>query len=86
MLGSSWLLLSLVAVTAAQSTTEEQTKIFLDNFNQKAEDLSYESSLASWNYNTNITEENAQKMVSSHGYRGDICCFLKIKIIAYKTE
>jgi angiotensin-converting enzyme 2 len=65
MSSSSWLLLSLVAVTTAQSLTEENAKTFLNNFNQEAEDLSYQSSLASWNYNTNITEENAQKMVSS---------------------
>ncbi|NP_001269290.1 angiotensin-converting enzyme 2 precursor [Chinchilla lanigera] len=61
MSSSSWLLLSFAALTAAQST-EEQAKTFLDNFNEKAEDLSYQSSLASWNYNTNITEENVQKM------------------------
>ncbi|MBZ3882607.1 Angiotensin-converting enzyme 2 [Sciurus carolinensis] len=62
MLGSSWLLLSFVAVAAAQSTIEELAKTFLDKFNQEAEDLSYQSSLASWDYNTNISEENAQKM------------------------
>ncbi|XP_068818348.1 angiotensin-converting enzyme 2 isoform X3 [Capricornis sumatraensis] len=62
MTGSFWLLLSLVAVTAAQSTTEGQAKTFLEKFNHEAEDLSYQSSLASWNYNTNITDENVQKM------------------------
>ncbi|XP_060230507.1 angiotensin-converting enzyme 2 [Meriones unguiculatus] len=62
MSSSSWLLLSLVAAIAAQSIIEKQAKTFLDEFNQKAEDLYYQSSLASWNYNTNITEENAQKM------------------------
>ncbi|XP_006892457.1 PREDICTED: angiotensin-converting enzyme 2 [Elephantulus edwardii] len=62
MSGSGWLLLSLVAVAAAQPTTEEQAKAFLEQFNQQAEDLSYQSSLASWDYNTNITDENAQKM------------------------
>ncbi|XP_059106681.1 angiotensin-converting enzyme 2 [Peromyscus eremicus] len=62
MSSSSWLLLSLVAVTTAQSIIEEQAKTFLDKFNQEAEDLSYQSALASWNYNTNITEENVQKM------------------------
>ncbi|XP_054576423.1 angiotensin-converting enzyme 2 isoform X2 [Eptesicus fuscus] len=62
MSGSSWLFLSLVAVTAAQSTTEKNATIFLENFNSEAEDLSHESALASWNYNTNITDENAQKM------------------------
>ncbi|KAM8752469.1 angiotensin-converting enzyme 2 [Rhynchonycteris naso] len=62
MSGSSWLFLSLVAVTAAQPPTEEQAKTFLDKFNYEAEQLSFESSLASWNYNTNITDENVQKM------------------------
>lgn len=62
MSSSSWLLLSLVAVATAQSLLEEKAESFLNKFNQEAEDLSYQSSLASWNYNTNITEENAQKM------------------------
>lgn len=62
MSSSSWLLLSLVAVASAQSLIEEKAESFLNKFNQEAEDLSYQSSLASWNYNTNITEENAQKM------------------------
>lgn len=86
MSSSSWLLLSLVAVTTAQSIIEEQAKIFLDKFNQEAEDLSYQSALASWNYNTNITEENAQKMVSSWGYLGGIDCLLKTRMTAYKTR
>lgn len=68
MSGSSWLFLSLVAVTAAQSLTEEKAAAFLETFNSKAEDLSHESALASWNYNTNITDENVQKMVSAHGF------------------
>ncbi|KAM9577586.1 angiotensin-converting enzyme 2 [Trichechus inunguis] len=62
MSGSFWLFLSLIAVTAAQSTTEDLARTFLDTFNQEAEDLSYQSSLASWDYNTNITDENVQKM------------------------
>ncbi|KAM8896571.1 angiotensin-converting enzyme 2 isoform 3-T3 [Lycaon pictus] len=61
MSGSSWLLLSLAALTAAQST-EDLVKTFLEKFNYEAEDLSYQSSLASWNYNINITDENVQKM------------------------
>lgn len=62
MSSSCWFLLSLVAVATAQSLIEEKAESFLNKFNQEAEDLSYQSSLASWNYNTNITEENAQKM------------------------
>ncbi|XP_004449124.1 angiotensin-converting enzyme 2 [Dasypus novemcinctus] len=61
MSGSSWLFLSLLAVTAAQST-EEQASTFLETFNQQAEELSHQSALASWNYNTNITDENEAKM------------------------
>lgn len=78
MSGSFWFLLNLVAVTTAQFNLEEQAKTFLDEFNLKAEDLYYQSSLASWNYNTNITDENVQKMVSCHGYIKGICCFLNI--------
>ncbi|XP_003791912.1 angiotensin-converting enzyme 2 [Otolemur garnettii] len=69
MSSSFWLLLSLVAVTAAQSTTEEQAKTFLDNFNREVEELSHQAALASWDYNTNITEENAQKMNDAEAKR-----------------
>lgn len=70
MSGSFWLLLSFAALTAAQSTTEELAKTFLEKFNYEAQELSYLSSLASWKYNTNITDENVKNMVSSHGYIG----------------
>lgn len=72
MSGSSWLFLSLVAVAAAQTPTEEQARIFLEKFNTEAEELYHQSSLASWNYNTNITDENVQKMVSARGYIGGL--------------
>ncbi|XP_007951028.1 angiotensin-converting enzyme 2 [Orycteropus afer afer] len=62
MSASFWHLLSLVAAAAAQATTEDLAGTFLEKFNQEAENLSYQSSLASWDYNTNITDENAQKM------------------------
>ncbi|XP_006835673.1 PREDICTED: angiotensin-converting enzyme 2 [Chrysochloris asiatica] len=61
MSGSFWLLLSFVAVTTAQSTND-LAEAFMNNFNQEAENLYHQSSLASWDYNTNITDENAQKM------------------------
>ncbi|EMP25694.1 Angiotensin-converting enzyme 2 [Chelonia mydas] len=44
-----------------EDTTQEASN-FLSQFNVRAEDLSYASSLASWDYNTNITDENAEKM------------------------
>lgn len=61
MLVQFWLLFHLTAVVTSQDVTQE-AQIFLEEFNRRAEDISYENSIASWNYNTNITEENANKM------------------------
>uniref|UniRef100_A0A8C6ZM75 Angiotensin-converting enzyme n=1 Tax=Nothoprocta perdicaria TaxID=30464 RepID=A0A8C6ZM75_NOTPE len=61
MLVHIWLLCGLSIVASPQDITQE-AQVFLDEFNIKAEDISYESSLASWNYNTNITEETSIKM------------------------
>ncbi|NXX41896.1 ACE2 enzyme, partial [Tricholaema leucomelas] len=55
------LLCSLSAAVTSQDVTQ-QAKGFLADFNSVAEDISYESSLASWSYNTNITEETARAM------------------------
>ncbi|NXP77915.1 ACE2 enzyme, partial [Ramphastos sulfuratus] len=60
-LAQVWLLCGLSAVVTSQDVTQ-QAMAFLEDFSSRAEDISYESSLASWNYNTNITEETAQKM------------------------
>ncbi|NXS69004.1 ACE2 enzyme, partial [Pandion haliaetus] len=56
-----WLLCGLSTVVTPQDVTQ-QARMFLEEFNRRAENISYESSLASWNYNTNITEETARKM------------------------
>uniref|UniRef100_A0A8C0F3X5 Angiotensin-converting enzyme n=1 Tax=Bubo bubo TaxID=30461 RepID=A0A8C0F3X5_BUBBB len=61
MLVHLWLLCGLSAVVTPQDVTQ-QAQMFLEEFNRRAENISYESSLASWNYNTNITEETARKM------------------------
>ncbi|MEE6468385.1 hypothetical protein FKM82_008271 [Ascaphus truei] len=61
MSGLLWLLCTLVVVGTAENVTNE-ARTFLELFDIEAEHLSYESSLASWDYNTNITNENAQKM------------------------
>ncbi|XP_069491700.1 angiotensin-converting enzyme 2 [Ambystoma mexicanum] len=52
---------ALLAAASTQDVTSE-ARAFLDRFNPQAEDLSYKNSLASWAYNTNITDENALKM------------------------
>ncbi|XP_009478920.2 angiotensin-converting enzyme 2 [Pelecanus crispus] len=61
MLVQLWLFCALSAVVTPQNVTQ-QAQMFLEEFNRRAEDISYESSLASWNYNTNITEATARKM------------------------
>ncbi|NXN71382.1 ACE2 enzyme, partial [Himantopus himantopus] len=58
------LLCGLSAVVTPQDVTQ-QAQMFLEEFNRRAESISYESSLASWNYNTNITEETAKKMTEA---------------------
>uniref|UniRef100_UPI003A9A66D7 Pteronotus davyi ACE2 ectodomain n=1 Tax=Pteronotus davyi TaxID=94956 RepID=UPI003A9A66D7 len=62
-LATLYLLGMLVASVLAQILTEdEKAKEFLEKFDLEAEKLYHQSSLASWNYNTNITEENVKKM------------------------
>ncbi|KAG2456512.1 ACE2 enzyme, partial [Polypterus senegalus] len=57
------LLLVLISATAVQLlTVEEKAEQFLNNFNIEAPKLNYQYSLASWEYNTNITNENADKL------------------------
>uniref|UniRef100_A0A8C4RH50 Angiotensin-converting enzyme n=1 Tax=Erpetoichthys calabaricus TaxID=27687 RepID=A0A8C4RH50_ERPCA len=57
------LLLVLISATAVQLVTvEEKAEQFLNDFNIEAPILNYQYSLASWEYNTNITNENAEKL------------------------
>ncbi|KGL96491.1 Angiotensin-converting enzyme 2 [Charadrius vociferus] len=58
------LLCGLSTIVTPQDVTQ-QAQMFLQEFNRRAENISYESSLASWNYNTNITEETARKMTEA---------------------
>ncbi|KAL1021764.1 hypothetical protein UPYG_G00017680 [Umbra pygmaea] len=58
------LLVGLAAVicVAAQSDLERRAQEFLNWFDGNATDLVYQYSLASWEYNTNISQENLDKM------------------------
>ncbi|XP_070606753.1 angiotensin-converting enzyme 2 [Erythrolamprus reginae] len=59
----SWLCFtwSLVVLAVAQDMTQQAAE-FLKQFDARADDLYYNASIASWNYNTNLTEENAKIM------------------------
>lgn len=58
-------LLAVSCAVSAQSDVENQAREFLDRFDKEASDLMYQYSLASWAYNTDITQENADKEVST---------------------
>ncbi|XP_072043034.1 angiotensin-converting enzyme-like [Amphiura filiformis] len=46
-----------------RNNNEDDAKAFLDSYNTMAMDVYYKDVLASWNYQTDITEENQQKMI-----------------------
>ncbi|XP_041936100.1 angiotensin-converting enzyme 2 [Alosa sapidissima] len=56
------LVLAVAVGVAAQSELELRAEEFLKRFDQNATELMYQYSLASWAYNTNITDENSQKL------------------------
>lgn len=57
-------LLAVCCTVSAQSEVENKAKEFLRVFDEEATKLVYQHSLASWTYNTNITNENAEKLVN----------------------
>ncbi|XP_053562054.1 angiotensin-converting enzyme 2 [Bombina bombina] len=63
MSGLLWLLSAwaLIGIGTSQTVTD-QAREFLRQFNENAEPLYHQSAQAQWEYNTNITDENAQKM------------------------
>uniref|UniRef100_A0AAZ3PJP9 Angiotensin-converting enzyme n=1 Tax=Oncorhynchus tshawytscha TaxID=74940 RepID=A0AAZ3PJP9_ONCTS len=63
------LLVGLIAVAcvAAQSDLERRAQEFLDQFDGNATHLMYQYSLASWAYNTDISQENLDKLSAIWG-------------------
>lgn len=64
---SARVLVALLAVSyavSAQSDVENKAKEFLQKFDEEATRGMYQYSLASWAYNTNISKENSDKLVS----------------------
>lgn len=65
---SARVLVTLLAVScavSAQSDVENRAREFLKRFDEEATPRMYQFSLASWAYNTNITKENSDKLVST---------------------
>lgn len=63
-MSARWLLLLAMASMASTQTVEENAREFLRKFDEDASQLVYQYSLASWRYNTDISQENADKDVS----------------------
>lgn len=63
-MSARWLLLLAMATLASTQTVEENAREFLRKFDEDASRLVYQYSLASWAYNTDISQENADKEVS----------------------
>ncbi|KAM4701859.1 angiotensin-converting enzyme 2 [Discoglossus pictus] len=63
MSGLLWLLCALTVIGSGKTQNVLQdAKDFLNWFDKEAVPLYHQSALAQWEYNTNITDENAQKM------------------------
>lgn len=49
---------------------EAGAQLFVQSFNPKAEQVLYQSTVASWEHDTNITEENARRQVGARAWGG----------------
>jgi hypothetical protein len=49
---------------AADDNEEARARQFVEKYDKEAVEVSYESALKSWIYNTNITDYNSEQMVS----------------------
>ncbi|XP_051531994.1 angiotensin-converting enzyme 2-like [Myxocyprinus asiaticus] len=65
-MSAHWLLLLALASMACAQTVEERAREFLRKFDEDASHLVYQYSLASWAYNTDISQENADKETEAY--------------------
>ncbi|CAL1604593.1 unnamed protein product [Knipowitschia caucasica] len=65
------LVLVLSSVLSAQSALEDEAREFLRRFDEQASNLMYSYSLASWAYNTDISQENSDKVAEQGAIWGD---------------
>ncbi|XP_068614895.1 angiotensin-converting enzyme 2-like [Brachionichthys hirsutus] len=56
------MLLAVSCIVCAETDVEREAKVFLDRFDEEVTPQIYRYSLASWEYNTNITKENSDKL------------------------
>ncbi|XP_068174496.1 angiotensin-converting enzyme 2 [Antennarius striatus] len=56
------MLLALSCIVWAETDVDREARVFLEKFDKEATPRIYNYSLASWDYNTNITKENSDKL------------------------
>ncbi|XDV51495.1 hypothetical protein PO909_020360 [Leuciscus waleckii] len=66
MMCARWLLLLAMASMACSQTVEERAREFLNKFDEEASKIVYQYSLSSWAYNTDISQENADKEAEAY--------------------
>lgn len=64
-----WLLCMLALFRSSTQDVTSEAKVFLQEFQIVGEEIYHQSAVAQWAYNTNITDENAQKMVCKTSYK-----------------
>ncbi|KAM4047476.1 angiotensin-converting enzyme 2 [Anomaloglossus baeobatrachus] len=62
MSGIFWLLCTLALIGPSTQDVTSDAQKFLEDYQKNGEPLYHQSALAQWEYNTNITDENAQNM------------------------
>ncbi|XP_070531903.1 angiotensin-converting enzyme-like [Ptychodera flava] len=67
MFRSVFLFLSLSLCYGEEKITDESLAVaYLEEYNERAQEVYYKSVLASWNYNTNLTSENQAKTIAEN--------------------
>ncbi|XP_059926721.1 angiotensin-converting enzyme 2 isoform X2 [Gadus macrocephalus] len=85
--GAAAMLLLVVAVLTpglrAQEDTETRARAFLEKFSTEASVIMYDYSLASWAYNTDITEENSNKLSAKGAIWGEFYGRMSTESLAF---
>ncbi|XP_074522073.1 angiotensin-converting enzyme 2 [Halichoeres trimaculatus] len=85
----AWILVALLAGTSAvsaQSDLENQAREFLKKFDEEASAQMYNYSLASWAYNTDISEENSEKLAEEGRIWGSFYAKMSAESLKYPVD
>ncbi|XP_061081845.1 angiotensin-converting enzyme 2 [Conger conger] len=81
-----FILVLAVAYVSGQGDLEQQAKKFLEQLDVNATDLMYQYLLASWEYNTNITAANSEKLAEQGAIWGNYYSQVSDESLAYPAD